>query len=81
MTTTTTHPVSVKIEEMVGKMQEKGVIRPSKSPWAGPVVLIAKKDGNSRFCVDYRRLNAITKQDVFLLPRIDDSLDLLANTK
>ena len=58
-------------------MQEKGVIRPSKSR---PVVLVAK-DGSSLFCIDYRRLNAITKQDVFPLPMIDDSLDLMANTK
>lgn len=62
-------------------MQEKGVIRLLISPWASPVVFVAKKDGSSRFCVDYRRLNAITRQDVFPLPRIDYSLDLLTNTK
>ena len=52
----------------------------SNSPWASPVVLVAKKDGSTRFCVDYRKLNAITKLDSFPLPRVDDSLDLLANT-
>ena len=63
-----------KIDEMVGEMLEKGIIQPSKSPWASPVVLVSKKDGCLRFCVDYRKLNAVTKLDVFPLPRIDDSL-------
>ena len=69
-----------KMEEMISQMLEQGVIKPSNSPWASPVVLVAKKDGTSRFCVDYRRLNSVTKMDTFPLPRIDDSLDLLANT-
>ena len=70
-----------KVEEMVDNMLRQGVIWPSKSPWASPIVLVAKKDGSTRFCVDYRRLNAITKMDVFPLPRIDDSLVLLSKTK
>ena len=68
------------MEGMISQMLEQGVIQPSNSPWASPVVLVAKKDGTSRFCVDYRRLNSVTKMDTFPLPRIDDSLDLLANT-
>jgi hypothetical protein len=63
------------IEKMVQDMTEQGVIRPSISPWASPVVLVPKKDGTKRFCVDYRRLNGITKKDVYPLPRIDDILD------
>ena len=59
-------------------MLKQGVIKPSASPWASPIVLVRKKDGNMRFCVDYRKLNSITKLDVFPLPRIDNTLDLLA---
>ena len=67
-------------EELIDKMLKEGVIKDSNSPWASPVVLVAKKDGSTRFCVDYRRLNSITKLDTFPLPRVDDSLDLLAKT-
>ena len=69
------------VDRMVEEMLDQGVIRPSSSPWASPVVLVRKKDGGMRFCVDYRRLNHVTKLDEFPLPRIDDTLDLLAGAK
>ena len=47
------------------------------SPWAAPIVLVRKKTGDVRLCVDFRKLNAITKKDSLPLPRIDDVLDLL----
>ena len=70
-----------KVDTMVEEMLDQGVIKHSHSPWASPIVLVQKKDGSHRFCVDYRRLNSITKLDVYPLPRIDDTLDLLAHTR
>ncbi|UYV80769.1 hypothetical protein LAZ67_19001675 [Cordylochernes scorpioides] len=65
------------IQEEVDRMMEMGVVQPSESPWASPVVLVRKKDGSVRFCVDYRGLNKMTKKDVYPLPRVDDALDCL----
>ncbi|UYV84117.1 hypothetical protein LAZ67_X001223 [Cordylochernes scorpioides] len=65
------------IQEEVDRMMEMGVVQPSESPWASPVVLVRKKDGSVRFCVDYRGLNKMTKKDVYPLPQVDDALDCL----
>ncbi len=62
-------------------MQKTGVVRPSASAWSSPVVMVKKKDGTQRFCVDYRALNAVTKADTFPLPRIDYLLDQLGNSR
>ena len=69
------------VSRQLRKMQDAGVIRPSSSSWASPVVLVRKKDGTYRFCVDYRELNAVTKPDTFPLPRVDDLLDQLGDTR
>jgi hypothetical protein len=62
-------------------MLEQRVIEPSESPWVSPIVLVQKRDGGVRFCVDYRKLNQVTKLDEFPLPRIDDTLDLLTGSR
>ena len=70
-----------KIGEMIDDMTERDIVKPSTSPWASPVILVPKRDGTSRFCIDYRRLNAIMTKDVYPLPRIDDILDMLGEAK
>ena len=66
--------------EEVRKMLQKGVIEPSISPWSSNIVLVTKKDGSTRFCVDYRKLNAVTKKDSYPLPDIRQCLDALADS-
>ncbi|MDD9361324.1 MAG: pol polyprotein, partial [Anaplasma sp.] len=69
------------IQEQVYEMLENGVIRESSSPWLSPVVLVKKRNDTWRFCVDFRRVNEVTKKDVHPLPRIDDIMDALQGAK
>ena len=66
------------ITEQVDKLLEQGVIEPATSPWASNVVLVRKKDGSYRCCIDYRQLNSVTTKDAYPVPRMDSCLDAMA---
>ena len=62
-------------------MLEQGVIEPSASPWSSPILLVRKKDGSIRFCIDFRKLNSVTRKDAYPLPRIDECLESLGGSR
>lgn len=68
------------IDRQVQEMLENDIIEPSNSEWHSPVVLVKKKSGEFRFAVDYRRVNKVTKPEVFPLPRLDDILDTIGES-
>ncbi|XP_063599491.1 uncharacterized protein LOC134775811 [Penaeus indicus] len=61
-------------------MRDEGVIEPSSSPWLSPVVLVRKKNGTTRFCIDFRGLNAVTVAVSYPMPRVDELIDELRDT-
>ena len=67
------------IKEEIDRMLKNDLIRPSTSAWASPVVVVKKKNGKLRFCVDFRKLNSVTNRDSYPLPRIDDLIDTVGN--
>ena len=69
------------VKDELDEMLEHGVIEPSKSGWSFPVVLVPKKGGNVRLCVDYHRLNSATKVDNYPMPRIEDLIDRLGKAR
>ena len=76
---TSPHMRSV-IQSQVEDMLAQDIIEVSHSPWAAPVVMVRKKDGNWHFCIDYRALNSVTVKDAHHLPRTDDTLDALGGS-
>ena len=68
------------IDECIDDMLNQGIIRPSISPWSIPITLVKKPDDSTRFCVDYRKLNAVTVSDSYPLALISDILDQIGNS-
>jgi len=70
-------PLAARDEEdkQLDEMLETGINEPSYSPWSSPVCIAKKKDGSFRFCIDYRRLNAVTEKDAYPVPHVKDALD------
>jgi len=67
--------------DKVDQLLKAGIIKPCKGPWASPIVIVHKEGSKPRFCVDYRKLNDVTKKDAYPLPHIDDILDSMGPAK
>ena len=69
------------IDRQVDELLEAKIIRPSQSEWASPIVLVSKKSGEKRICIDYRPLNAVTKDSKYPLPYIEDAISMLSGSQ
>lgn len=70
-----------KVDKMVEDLLKSDIIQPSESPWNAPIVIVAKKNGDIRMCVDYRRLNSVTKRPVYPIPATQQLLDCLSGAQ
>lgn len=79
------YPISPALQRHVNAeldgMLRQGIVEPSTSPWSSPIVMVKKKDGSYRFCVDFRKLNKVTERDAYPLPFITHTLDKLRDAK
>ena len=69
------------VRQLLTEMLKNDIIQPSNSPWSSPIILVRKRDGSTRFCIDYRKVNSVTRKDAYPLPRLDDILDTLGGSK
>lgn len=69
------------IDKELNEMLEQGIVERSNSPWSSPIVMVKKKDNSYRFCVDFRKLNAVTEKDAYAIPYVSHTLDKLSKAK
>ncbi|XP_068240074.1 uncharacterized protein [Palaemon carinicauda] len=69
------------VEKEINYLLTNNLITPSSSSWSSPIVVVAKENGQSRLCIDYRKVNKATKADSFPIPRVDDCIDKVGNSK
>lgn len=74
-------PITKEIERQCNELLELDVIEPSHSQWSSPIVPVRKKNGDLRMCIDYRKVNSVTKQDRFPMPNLTDSIYAACNMK
>ena len=74
-------PLVDEVHQHIQEMLDGGAIRPSQSPWCNAVVLVRKKDGSLRFCIDFHRLNAWTKKDAYPLPHMQETMESMVGTR
>ena len=75
------HAYRATVKQELDEMEQDGIIEPSTSEWASPIVLVPKKDGTMRMCVDYRKFNSVLEADAYPMARIDDLIDRLGGAK
>ena len=75
------HAYRETVRQEIEEMLEEGIIEHSNSEWSSPIVLVGKKDGSLRLCVDYRRLNSLSEADAYPMPRFDEMLDQLGTAR
>lgn len=69
------------IDDQLNDMLKQGIVEKSNSPWSSPIIMMKKKDGGCRFCVDYHKVNAVTRKDSYPLPYISNTLDRLKDAR
>ena len=74
-------PLVKEVREHIQEMLDGGAIRPSNSPWCNAVVLVRKKDGTLRFCIDFRRLNDRMEKDSFPMPKMIDTMETMVGAR
>ena len=71
----------VQLQEQVFDMVKSGALMPSQSPWSSAMVPVRKPDGSIRLCIDYRRLNLVTRPDPYMMPRVQNLLDRISQAR